>query len=314
MDAGTSKVFIAGTGRSGTTLLHWLISHHPDVHGIPGETKFIVEGDGLSGLVPALSDGFNVTQADLTFQRFLMLMGHSLPSPPWPESPDFGQSLAEAIGPDIYHRALSRYARALTDFDFAFDPAFGANPYPRHFENRAELVALTRGLVAEMFDGAALAAGKRVWCEKTPSNLIAMDFLWELFPEARIIHITRDPRGVLHSLLQQDWAPHDPAQAARFLRHIYVAWARLKPRLDLDAGRYLEIRLEDFCREPRGGMARVLAFLDLPPTHWTPEVDLDKVDYWKAAMPAATQALAQEVLGEFFPLMGYAVQETFAPT
>jgi len=304
------KIFIAGTGRSGTTLLHDLIGHHPAVHGIPGETKFIVEGDGLSGLVSALADSFSVTQADLTFLRFLTLMGHPMPNPPWPESPEFGQSLAQGIGPEIYHAALSRYVQALTDFRFAFDPTFGANPYPRHFEDRAELVALTRALVAEMFDGATRAAGKRVWCEKTPSNLIAMDFLWELFPEARILHITRDPRGVLHSLLQQDWAPHEPAEAARFLRHIYVAWARLKPRLDLDPGRYLEIRLEDFCRDSRAGLARVLDFLGLPQTHWTPEADLKKVDYWKADMSAANQALALDVLGEFFPLMGYSVHET----
>ena len=50
------KVFICGTGRSGTSLLHDMVSAHPQIHGLRGETKFIVEGDGLAALIDQLPD------------------------------------------------------------------------------------------------------------------------------------------------------------------------------------------------------------------------------------------------------------------
>ena len=68
-----------------------------------------------------------------------------------------------------------------------------------------------------MFGGAAADAGKPTWCEKTPFNVLSAPFLWELFPEATIVHITRHPVAVVASHLHQTWAPTELWQVVAWL-------------------------------------------------------------------------------------------------
>jgi hypothetical protein len=42
--------------------------------------------------------------------------------------------------------------------------------------------------------------GKQRWGEKTPKNLFYVDYIHRMFPEARFIHIVRDPRAVVYSM------------------------------------------------------------------------------------------------------------------
>jgi hypothetical protein len=55
------KIFIAGTGRSGTSILHQILGTHAEIFKIPYESKFIVEGDGLNALLPRLHEDFSIT-------------------------------------------------------------------------------------------------------------------------------------------------------------------------------------------------------------------------------------------------------------
>lgn len=282
-----------------------MVASHPRLHAIPDETKFIVEGDGLNVLIPALTDRFSVTQSDQALVRFMALMGLR-PVANYPmEGTEFGAHLRQMLGAEVYDPALARFIAGLTDFPFAFDEAQRANPYPRHFEDRAELIALTRTFLSDLFDAPALARGRVGWVEKTPSNLIALDLLWDIFPDARVIHIKRDPRGVVHSLRQQDWAPNDLAQATTFLRHIYWRWARARPQLDLAPDRYLEVKLEDLCADPGRVMADVARLTGLTPDFAPWGVDATMADRWRAEMTPAECAHVEAHLAEFFPLMGY---------
>ena len=180
------KIFIAGTGRCGTTILHTILGRHPQAYRIPFEFKFIVEGDGLNALLPRLHADFSVTASDLALIRFIEMMNEDT------------HQFSSLLGAQYYFPPLQEYIDNLTDF------IYNGHPFPKKFECREDLVAVTRHFVSTMFGAPTLNAGKRFWVEKTPSNIIAMDLIWELFPEATIIHIKRDPRGVLFSLLQQD--------------------------------------------------------------------------------------------------------------
>ena len=61
---------------------------------------------------------------------------------------------------------------------------------------------------------APAALDKRLVVEKTPLNLLAFKDLAILFPEAKFIHVVRDGRDVVASLLQRDW--RDPQTGAPF--------------------------------------------------------------------------------------------------
>ena len=68
------RIFIGGTGRSGTTVLQHVLSCHPELYSVPIETKFIVQSDGLYSLVQHLTDDYSITDASIGISRFKKLM------------------------------------------------------------------------------------------------------------------------------------------------------------------------------------------------------------------------------------------------
>jgi len=45
------RIFIGGTGRSGTTVLEYVPFFHPELYTVPIETKLIVQSEDLYSLV-----------------------------------------------------------------------------------------------------------------------------------------------------------------------------------------------------------------------------------------------------------------------
>ncbi len=115
--------------------------------------------------------------------------------------------------------------------------------------------------------GGLTPAGARL-VEKTPGNAAWFASLDRLFPSARFIHVLRDGRAVVASLLRQDW--FDPATgrplaitqdarvAAAYWRDA-VLTAREQCACVLGAA--LEVRYEELVTTPEPTMRRVLEFL-----------------------------------------------------
>jgi protein-tyrosine sulfotransferase len=116
------------------------------------------------------------------------------------------------------------------------------------------------------FSRYASQRGKHRWGEKTPKNILRIDYLFRLFPNARFIHMIRDPRDVHCSVKEKAktttsrWSSITADRTAR-------AWVRALdhglPWRD-DPARYLEVRYENLVQEPIRGMRRVLSFLNEP--------------------------------------------------
>jgi hypothetical protein len=129
------------------------------------------------------------------------------------------------------------------------DPGLRCRIVPRYFDDRPTLIAIMRSFVEELFAGLAAAQGKRIWCEKTPLNVLSAPFLWELFPEATVVHIMRHPFGVVASHLHQRWAPKELSQVVAWLAPVYARWFRIRDALDLQHARLVEVRLEDLAED-----------------------------------------------------------------
>jgi len=54
----------------------------------------------------------------------------------------------------------------------------------------------------QLLSGFARAQSKSRWAEKTPGNILHMDRILAAWPQAKIVHIIRDPRDVFASLRQ----------------------------------------------------------------------------------------------------------------
>lgn len=108
----------------------------------------------------------------------------------------------------------------------------------------------------------ARSRGATRWVEKRPAYWREMATLMRLFPDAQVIHLVRDPRAVVASLMAVKWykrpLPHAAAlwvQADRELRK----WARRLP-----ADSYHRLRFEDLTADPRGELTRLTTFLGEP--------------------------------------------------
>lgn len=317
------RIFVAGTGRSGTTILHSILSTHPSIYMVPYESKFIVEADGLEELVSYLTDRFTLTHAERALYRFDRFMRQALPGNDDLAMKDFRFDLN--LGQDVFYDALNAFVRAIVDYEYdeavpidAFSTGYKSlwpsqtpsvrRVVPKMFETREEPVMLARQLVDRMFGMAALRLSRNFWCEKTPSNIFSMRFLWELFPDAAIIHIKRDPRGVFHSLMQQNWAPRNPNATAALLRSIYLRWEWFKRDFDLAGRPYLEIKLEDLVRDPQPILADIVGKVGLPAWTLPPGLlNVESPDTWRTRMTPEARETCERELGRFFPLMGYAL-------
>ncbi|MCI0401650.1 MAG: sulfotransferase [Gammaproteobacteria bacterium] len=102
--------------------------------------------------------------------------------------------------------------------------------------------------------------GKRRWVEKTPGNIIHMDKIFRGWPDAKVIHIKRDPRDVYASLKQaQKWDTVEEF-VERWCRFMGGA-EKVQHELKLGPDRYLEVSYEKLVLQPRVVMKSVVEFV-----------------------------------------------------
>lgn len=111
-----------------------------------------------------------------------------------------------------------------------------------------------------------------LFLEKSPSHGLFIPEIVELLPGARIIHVLRDPRDVIASLLAashswgSNWAPNNARAAARYwLKHVSEIRKAAK---NLPHWQYLEIRYEDLHTSTERVLEQCREFLDI---EWMPE-------------------------------------------
>jgi hypothetical protein len=153
----------------------------------------------------------------------------------------------------------------------------------------ADLESATRtypGVLQAWLEAYADRRGGSVAGEKTPNHLLAMDLLSTWYPDARFLHVIRDPRAVVLSARATPWTTGSFAGDAEVWRRYLVA-ARTASTAATD--RYAEIRYEELVTEPEPVMRRVCAFLGvefaagmLDTTAARPGFNADR-EPWKAA-------------------------------
>ena len=101
--------------------------------------------------------------------------------------------------------------------------------------------------------------GKTRLAERTPLHALHTGLIGDIYPDGRIVHIIRDGRDVVRSLLAQQWGPENVADGAREWRAA-IETARAGAHLD----RYLEVRYEDLHADPAPRISGLYHWLGLP--------------------------------------------------
>ena len=102
--------------------------------------------------------------------------------------------------------------------------------------------------------------------DKLPYNYLFLPHILAALPNARIIHLVRDPRDACFAVFKQLFAdayPHSYSleeMARHFARyhHLMALWRERFP------GRFLDVRYEEVVTDLEGNARRILDYLDLP--------------------------------------------------
>jgi hypothetical protein len=143
-----------------------------------------------------------------------------------------------------------------TDFFFRPDAVGITRDLAVEWSRRA---ADMRGYVQELKRHFLKKSGKRIFAEKTPTNVYCFRDFAQLFPESPIVHVIRDGRDVVCSLMKRGYSLWECGS-----RWVYDVSAGMSCR---DLPRYMELRYEDLARDPEGVLRRLCRHLGVPFSH-----------------------------------------------
>ncbi|MFP4521878.1 MAG: sulfotransferase family protein [Fibrobacterota bacterium] len=118
--------------------------------------------------------------------------------------------------------------------------------------------------------------GASMWAEKTPTNISHLPFFMEVFPGSRFIHMIRDGRDVVSSLIKQEWTTLTPSGKSekiwytKDIVHASIYWKKV----NIDAikfisdnpsyqSRYMRVFYEDLVNNPEKILNNICDFLNI---------------------------------------------------
>ena len=159
----------------------------------------------------------------------------------------------------------------------------------------------------------ALLGGFKRWGGKTPDYSIYANELYELFPDAKFIHIIRDGRDVALSLFNVDWGPKSPVIAAKHWK-TRVESARSFGK-KLNDNQYLELRYETLVQHPEHVFRKLIHFLEWEGDREAiieafegnigNQVKRNNFDKWRTKMSPRHRRLFELTAGDLLKRLGY---------
>ena len=144
--------------------------------------------------------------------------------------------------------------------------------------------------------------GKNRIAEKTPNNIRIFKYLHEMFPDSPLIHVIRDGRDVVASLLSMDWETptgepidytRDAVKAAEFWYSAVTAGKMFAQEINSGIRVYFEIRYEDIVNKSEECLKKLFSFIDEP---WDPLV----LKYYEQERNLAGESSAKQVSQELY--------------
>jgi hypothetical protein len=249
-----TPLFIIGHWRSGTTLLHTLMSRDP-------QFAFPSNGDCFAPGTLLFGSGYMRFWMRLLMPRTRPMDGMSIGLNE-PQEDEF--ALAALGAPSPYLRFAFPRRQELCAAALDLDDL----PPAQREEWQTTFLLLLRILTRR---------DPRPLLLKSPTHTCRIPALQELFPEARFIHIQRDPRAVIPSTIKTVRQMFDLNRLQRFgpaeddalvesvfrdYRHVCARYAATRGLIP--PGRLVELRYEHFVQAPLQELERVYQALGLP--------------------------------------------------
>ena len=337
-----SPIFVGGTGRSGTTIMGQYLNSHRSVVTPVNENKLIVEDGGLRSLIDNLSGGYDYKGNHNSIRNFIE-WANTLRTFGFRNKPVsltyratnrvIKKTTGKRIPPAVAARALpfldfsligngekyglAHYDRCVSDF---LSKVIGGTDtqgivvteglirpvYSPSTNDRAELLGYAREFLAALNATALQDAGAVRWCDDTPLNARYADFLSELYPSGKLIHMVRDPRDVAASYIGKSWVSNDLGLALDRLRRQYDELIKVEERVS--AGFFRTVRLEDMTSDFARQNEELCDFLQLAPDGFDGSVSFEASSFgrWTKNFSKDEQQRVEDALRDACAHYGYA--------
>ncbi len=320
-----SPIFIGGTGRSGTTIIAKVLGLHSKIYTFQIETRFIIDPDGLINLVPSLSTIWSPYIGSKAIKRFKYIMyvlgknrtqikrgiNYILKKCGIYPGRYAGIQLKKIIGAHEYENTVNKFIDKLVDTEFKGywigTDSFTIKPtiISSNIFQRNEIVKLSAHFIRELF-GFALKKENKIYCvDHTPYNILHGNFLKELFPDLKLIHIYRDMRDVICSYKTKKWGGKKIRDIVFRLKNIYIRWNEIKETLPRD--NYYEMKFESVIKNPESELKNLFQFLNIEFEKNILDIDLSKghVGRWEEDLNTEEKAFIKEEFKHIMEQHGY---------
>lgn len=248
-------LFSGGTGRSGTTVIGKLLGKHREIRASkPLEIKFLASHGGLLDLTFGhrefieMKKKKNVAYRILTrfsglTRRVLEHKFHRRITNDWwlrESIPGKGTGLSSGISKELRDVAVREFMRNRR----------------KHPESAAIEFFET------MVSGQSNNRGESIWIDTSPPNIFNADRIHRLLPGAKFIHMKRDGRNTIASVLKEHWGPDDPMRAIHWWKNRIIASHKALSAIPKES--FIEIQLEELSYFDRKNQyQRLLSFLQI---------------------------------------------------
>jgi hypothetical protein len=223
----------------------------------------------------------------------------------------FWESYKDIMSRKEFMHAVDDFVKSLIDREFrgfwlGSEPwKFRPKTYAAKRFEREEISRMAGAFVNRLSAIPMKRAGKSIWLDHTPTNLLHASFLHEMFPEMKLIHIYRDMRDVVSSYKTKSWGGNSAHDNALWIKNILDKWEFEKKRLPKEL--YYEVRMEDAIKSPEKELKKICDFLGIEFDRKMMEIDLSKghVGRWKKDLTPAEIDVVNRVLGDTLERYGY---------
>ena len=327
MTRNMSICFIGGTGRSGTTVLKKTFDQHPDVFCPGQEIRIINDPDGLIDFYNSMISGWSYFSFDKKIRRldsFLSKAGSIRPTEKiislvfkysglrriLPCKPEFQYNWLNLsnICPK-YSNLKNEFINNLLAFKYpgywVGSKIFSKYIYYGNPKTKPELTHIIGNFLQNIVRNTLEYYKCKHFVNDDAMNFIWFDKIQNFLPNAKLIHIYRDPRDVVCSYTKQKWGPADPVQSMEIYKDLMDRWLIVKQELPDES--FMQVSLEKLVNDTKSTIKEICLFLNVDFHTNLLRIDLSKSNSgrWKKELNHQQKDIMNKYLGKYIHVFGY---------
>lgn len=261
MNNSGSIIFIGGTGRSGSNILKDFLMSRNGFTGLPFENRFTIDPFGIVDTYINLKHLWSPYSCDSKLKELFYLLNSMMNLDPLEKHPYSKWELTKWF--PNFEKLVLQLKSNLVDYEYEADwPGRKSNSGETMFFTKSycNLEKILGGFISDNYTDYLNKTDSKFFVEDNTWNLLYCQYLSLLIPNSKFIHIVRDPRDVVYSLLHQSWTPNTLDACLEYyislMNKILVNIKYLKNEF------FLELKLEEIIQSENDYLLKLKEFLD----------------------------------------------------